>query len=107
MRSVQSRLHLIWADRIVLWLAIGVLAAAAICWCLVAVAAGAPGADHVVMRFAADSGAVVIMGLLTLWTALRAMDFIARGATTRLVHRDDAPKPASTPRPTGKPMATA
>jgi len=106
MRNVQDRLHLIWADRIVLWLAIAVIAVAAICWCLVAVAAGAEGANHVVASFAADSGGIVIAALLTLWAGLRAIDFIGHGATRQLVHREEAPHTTDTPAAsTNKPMA--
>jgi hypothetical protein len=112
MRSVQNRLHLIWADRIVLWLAIVAVAALALCWCLVGVAAGVNGANHVVASFALDSGPIVLIALVSLWALLRAIDFIGGGATHRLVA--PAPEPDAAPPPvhgaaasTGKPMAAA
>ena len=37
---MQDRFYLIWADKIVLWLASAVVALFALGWCLVAVAAG-------------------------------------------------------------------
>lgn len=103
-----NRFHLIWADRIVLWLAILGIAALAICWCAVAVAAGVEGANHVVLSFGLNSGPLV--ALIALWALLRAIDFVAGGATYRIfvpMREPEAPavpvheQPAST----GKPMA--
>jgi hypothetical protein len=107
MWNILDRFHLIWADRIILWVAAGIGALAALCWCLVAVAAGVDGANHVVVSFGADSGDDVVLVLLTLWAALRAIDFIGHGATYKLLHRSDAPHPSSEApsASTGKPMA--
>jgi hypothetical protein len=110
MQSVPNRLHLIWADRIVLWLAIAAVAALALCWCLVSVAAGVEGANHVVQSFALNSGPIVLIALVSLWALLRAIDFIAGGATHRLVAASPEPETPSTiahsaAAPTGKPMA--
>jgi len=108
MRSAQSRLHLIWADKIVLWLVFLGIVALAICWCLVAVAAGVQGANHVALRLGWDPD--IAIALLTLWAVLRAVDFVAGGATYKLVVPARAPEtPAMTvheqPASTGKPMA--
>jgi hypothetical protein len=81
---MQDRFHLIWADKIVLWLASAVVALFALGWCLVAVAAGVDGANHVVMSFGADSGDDLLIGLATLWAALRAIDYL-RGGQTRAI----------------------
>ena len=110
MRSVQNHLHLIWADRIVLWLAITAVAALVLCWCLVGVAAGVEGANHVVTSFALDSGPIALIALVSLWALLRAIDFIAGGATHRLVVPTPAPDTAATTvhgaaSSAGKPMA--
>jgi hypothetical protein len=110
MRSIQNRLHLIWADKIVLWLAIAAVAALALCWCLVGVAAGMEGANHVVQSFALDSGPIALIALVSLWALFRAIDFIAGGATHRLVAASPEPDTASTvahnaAASTGKPMA--
>jgi len=108
MRSVQSRLHLIWADKLVLWLVILGIAALAICWCLVAVAAGVDGANHVALSFGWDPN--IAIALLTLWAVLRALDFVAGGSTYKLfVPAREPAAPVMTvheqPASTGKPMA--
>jgi len=108
MRSVQNRLHLIWADKIVLWLVILGIAALAICWCLVAVAAGVQGANHVALSFGWDPD--IAVALLTLWAVLRALDFVAGGSTYKRfapTHEPEAPAMAvhEQPASTGKPMA--
>ncbi|HEY4124793.1 MAG TPA: hypothetical protein VGM36_09280 [Rhizomicrobium sp.] len=108
MRSAQSRLHLIWADKIVLWLVILGIATLAICWCLVAVAAGVDGANHVALSFGWDPN--IGIALLALWAALRALDFIAGGSTYKLFVPEHEPEaPAMTvreqPASTSKPMA--
>ena len=84
MRIVQDRIHLIWADKIVLWLAFAAIVIAAVGWCLVAVAAGVGGANHVVTSFSAESGDDLLVVLLTLWVALRAIDFLRGGQTRTL-----------------------
>ncbi|MBS0274974.1 MAG: hypothetical protein JSR55_11375 [Proteobacteria bacterium] len=110
MQSVQQRLHLIWADKIVLWLVFLGIAALVICWCLVAVAAGVEGANHVALRLGWDPD--IAIALLALWGVLRALDFVARGATHKLFIPTCEPQaPAMTvhdqPASTGKPMAAA
>jgi hypothetical protein len=110
MRSVRSRLHLIWADKIALWLAFLAVAALVICWLLVATAAGVEGANHVALSFGLDSTLPVAAILLTLWALMRAIDFIAGGATYRLfVPRRGPEIPAvivhEAPPSSGKPMA--
>ncbi|HEY8948593.1 MAG TPA: hypothetical protein VIM56_06890 [Rhizomicrobium sp.] len=108
MRSVRNHLRLIWADKIVLWLVVLAMAALAICWCLVAAAAGVEGANHVVRSFGLDPD--VGIALVTLWVVLRALDFVAGGATHKLfvpAREPEAPAIAvhEQPASTGKPMA--
>jgi len=108
MRSVRNHLHLIWADKIVLWLVMLAAAALAICWCLVAAAAGVQGANHVALSFGLDPG--IGVALVTLWVVLRALDFVAGGATYKLFVPAREPEAAAIavheqPASTGKPMA--
>jgi hypothetical protein len=110
MRSVRNHLHLIWADKIVLWLATIAVAALAICWVLVATAAGIGGANHVASSFGLDSALPIAATLLTLWAIMRVIDFIAGGATYRLfVPARERQMPTMVapeqPASTGKPMA--
>lgn len=107
MRKFRDRLRLIWADKIVLWLAVLIVAAMAILWIMVAVAAGTDGANHVVASFGSDFGVHIIIDLVGLWALLRAIDFIAGGATYRMFSAQTKPEAASTPaaQAPSKPMA--
>jgi len=91
---MQDRFHFIWADKIVLWLASAIVALFAIGWALVAVAAGVDGANHVVMSFGTDSGDDLVIGLVTLWVALRAIDFASGGSTRTMFSARDKRKDA-------------
>jgi hypothetical protein len=107
MQSIRGHVHFIWADRIVMWLAILIAGAGAICWMLVAVAAGTAGANHVVLSFGSDSGLTAILVLTGFWVLLRAADFIAGGSTYRMFATppEPEPKPAATLPATDRPMA--
>ena len=97
MQNIRNHLHFIWADKIVLWVAILFVAMAAIGWLLVAAAAGAMGANHVVASLGLNS-APIIFALVSLWAVLRAIDFTAKGETYRMFHSQPeppAPKQAS------------
>ena len=91
MHDEPRRLRLIWADKIVLWLAIVLVAAAALAWLMIAIAAGIMGANHVVDSL--GNGGLMEIGafLLALWATFRALDFIAHGATYKLFHAEPAP----------------
>jgi hypothetical protein len=111
MQNVRNHLRFIWADKIVLWLAILFVAVTAIGWVLVAAAAGAMGANHVVASLGLNS-VPIIVAFASLWALLRAIDFIAKGSTYRLFVAEPAPAIATTnvvvPTPAaspGKPMA--
>ena len=106
MQNIRNHLHFIWADKIVAWAAILFVAMTAIGWVLVAAAAGAQGANHVVASLGLNGGPIII-ALVSLWALLRAIDFIAKGSTYRLFHTQPEP-PAAAASPTGdigKPMA--
>ena len=106
-QNVRNNLRFIWADKIVLWLAMLFVALAAVGWILVALAAGPMGANHVVASLGLSATPVVI--LASTWAALRAIDFIAKGSTYRLfMGQPEAPiKQAvyASSADTGKPMA--
>ena len=82
----RNHLRLIWADKIALSLAILLLAIPALGWALVALAAGAAGANHVLASFGTDGVAEVAAGLFAVWASLRAIDFAAGGATYKLFY---------------------
>jgi hypothetical protein len=86
MQSPSNNLRLIWADKIVLWLVALLLAVAAFAWAMVAIGAGAMGADHVLASVGRDG--VIELGalVLALWATLRGLDFVAHGSTYRLFH---------------------
>jgi hypothetical protein len=104
-QNIRKNLRFIWADKIVFWLAILLVAMSVICWVLVAAAAGVAGANHVIASLSGDP----ITTLVSLWAVLRAIDFIAKGSTYRLFHAESELPAATTLRtPTadvGKPMA--
>lgn len=108
MQNIRNHLHLIWADKIVLWLAVLFVAMVAVGWMLVALAAGTLGANHVVASIGFNGGPIVI-ALASFWALLRAIDFIAKGSTYRMFTAPPEPPaaniahgPATNP---GKPMA--
>jgi hypothetical protein len=86
MQNLRHHLRLIWADKIALTLAVLIAVLAAFGWALMALAAGAAGANHVAASIgfggALEIGAVV----LALWATLRAADFAFGGATYKLFH---------------------
>jgi hypothetical protein len=84
MKIVRKHLRLIWADKIALWLAIICVAAMAALWLLVAVAAGLDGASHVVTKFGLDGIPQIALVIVSVWAFLRAIDFIAGGATYKM-----------------------
>ena len=95
MQSIRENLRLIWADKIVLWMAITAAGLAAFTWLLAAVATGISGANHVVASLGTGGGSEVALGAFALWTTLRALDFVFHGSTWRLFHTN----PALTERP--------
>jgi hypothetical protein len=99
MQHTPNKLRLIWADKIVLWLAILMAAMAAFAWVLIGVAAGPMGANHVLASVGTGGTLEIAALLLTLWAILRALDFAAGGATYKLFHalpaRDESVLPTS------------
>jgi hypothetical protein len=97
MEDTRNKLRLIWADKIALSLTILIVAIPAFGWVLVAIAAGPAGANHVIESIGMD-GALEVMGaVLTVWAALRGVDFAAGGATYKLFHAAPADAQGTTP----------
>jgi hypothetical protein len=88
MRNTSNNLRLIWADKIVLSLAVLIAVIPAIGWGLVALATGAMGANHVLASIGTEGALDVIAVLLAVWAMLRALDFAAGGATYKLFHAE-------------------
>lgn len=98
MQTTQNKLRLIWADKIALSLAVLIVAIPAIGWALVALAAGPLGANHVLASIGADGAIEVLATVLALWASLRAIDFLAGGATYKLFHTEEKAASASSAR---------
>ncbi len=90
MPNMPKDLRLIWADKIVLWLAISIVALAALGWLLMALAAGAAGANHVLASIGIVGTLEICAALLVIWATFRALDFAAGGATYKLFHAEPA-----------------
>jgi hypothetical protein len=86
MQNTSNNLRLIWADKIVLWLVVLALAVAAFAWVLVAIGAGAVGADHVLASVGVNGMVELGALILALWATFRTLDFVAHGSTYRLFH---------------------
>ena len=86
----RNNLRLIWADKIVLALAILLLAIPAFGWAIVALAAGPMGADHVLASIGIENVLELFCAVLAVWAMLRAVDFVAGGTTYKLFHAEPA-----------------
>jgi hypothetical protein len=84
MQNIREHLHLIWADKIVLGIALVMAALAGVLWLLVALAAGLAGANHVIASFGTTVFQEAVLGFVAVWLALRAIDFAAGGSTYKL-----------------------
>ena len=88
MQDTANRLRLIWADKIVFWLALLSAVLMAIAWVFIAAAAGPIGANHVLASFGWGGIAEGVAGLLAFWAGLRALDFAFGGATHKLFYAE-------------------
>jgi hypothetical protein len=94
MQYAPNNLRLIWADKIVLTLAVLILIVAVFGWVLFAIAAGTAGANHVLASVGLGGTLGIIAVLFAVWATFRATDFAAGGATYQLFHAapvEDAP----------------
>jgi hypothetical protein len=93
MENFRAELRLIWADKIVIALAVAIAGIAVLAWGLVAIAAGIAGANHVILSFGSGMAGGITVGLLVLWLLLRGLDWAAGGSTARLFARPHTPRP--------------
>ncbi|HXL99179.1 MAG TPA: hypothetical protein VN932_04555 [Rhizomicrobium sp.] len=78
------RLRFIWADKLVLFVALSALALATFLWVLALIAAGTAGAAHLVACVGTANVVNAGAAMVALWVALRAIDFAAGGSTRKL-----------------------
>jgi hypothetical protein len=94
MQKPSNSLRLIWADKIVLTLAVLIGGLAGFGWGLTALAAGIAGADHVFASIGTGGALELTALLFAIWATFRALDFVAHGSTYKLFHAERNQAPA-------------